>query len=183
MVDPDELFEAATSLYVEKGLKFTMDELSRKLGISKRTLYETVSSKEQLGLFVIDRYFDNVAERQEPVRTDPSLDPVERLRKVLTVTPDLPRAALNLNEFRSSYPEAFALLDERLSHGWERTLSIIDEGVEQGVMRPINKDLFAHAYTGAVEELVTEAAQFEDTNFEELQAQLVDLLIDGITAS
>ena len=48
MTTEEKLFETTFALYQEQGVKFTMDELALRLGISKKTLYELVRSKEEL---------------------------------------------------------------------------------------------------------------------------------------
>lgn len=181
VIDPDELFEAASELYAAKGMKFTMDELSQKLRCSKRTLYETIESKEQLSIFAIERYFETVAAEQEPIRNDDSLCPVEKLRRVLATTPDQAFIPANLGELYRSQPEAAALLDKKLREGWDRTFAIIDEGVEAGVIRPVNKRLFAAVFGASILAITSGDANFGDETFQEVQHELVDLLIDGIT--
>jgi len=45
----ERIIEIATKLFLERGIKaVSMDDVAQALGISKRTLYETISSKDEL---------------------------------------------------------------------------------------------------------------------------------------
>ena len=56
----EEILKGSIEVFKEKGIKFTMDDLSRNLGMSKRTLYEIVRSKELLLLNAVDDVFDSI---------------------------------------------------------------------------------------------------------------------------
>jgi AcrR family transcriptional regulator len=182
MLDKDELFYRALELFTDKGTKFTMDELAKSLGISKRTLYENVRSKEDLSVFVVERYFEIVEERQRPVREDASLEPVEKLRRLLTTTPTMPRALLRMDSFRVEYRRAYALLDARLTEGWENTFRVMDEAVAAGKLRPFDKELFARLYASGIEGIITDFGSSGSATFNEMQSKFVDILLFGITA-
>jgi AcrR family transcriptional regulator len=182
MLDRDGMFYGALDLFTEKGTRFTMDELSKKLGISKRTLYENIRSKEDLSIFVVERYFEIVEERQRPIREDVSLPPEEKLRLLLTTTPPMPLTQLRMDAFRTEYPRAYALLDEKLTTGWERTFSVMDDGVAAGVFRNFDRELFARVYAAAIERLVTDQRAGGSKSFNETQQAMVDILLFGITA-
>jgi AcrR family transcriptional regulator len=118
-----------------KGTKFTMDELAKSLGISKRTLYENIRSKEDLSIFVVERYFEIVEERQRPIREDASLEPVEKLRRLLTTTPTMPLTLLSMDAFRTEY-QGLCPAGRKTDQGWENTFSVMDEAVAAGVFAP-----------------------------------------------
>ena len=68
MTTEEKLYEATFALYQENGVKFTMDELANRLGISKKTLYERVRSKEELVARAVAYYFDAVEREQRAIR-------------------------------------------------------------------------------------------------------------------
>ena len=43
-----KIINSTIDIFREKGVKFTMDDIANKLGVSKRTLYENINSKEVL---------------------------------------------------------------------------------------------------------------------------------------
>ena len=180
MIDKDILFTEAMALFAERGVKMTMDELAGRMRVSKRTLYETVGSKEELAMFGVRRYFEIVEERQQPIRADDSLSATEKLRRLLTTTPVMPMSAFKLNEFRVTYPRAYALLNEKLTTGWDKTFAVMDEGVRAGELRETDKLFFAQVYAAAIEGLTMEYSAASGMGFNEMQKKLVDLLIDGL---
>ena len=181
-LDKNALFYACMELFVEKGVRTTMDDVSRRMGISKRTLYQNIRSKEELADFLVTRYFEIVEEVQRQIREDASLDPVEKVRRLLTATPSLPLARFRMTEFRVEYPQAYALLDEKLSRGWEKTFVIMDECIAAGRFRPFNKELFARVYASAIEGLTLEFNQQSGMTFDHMQAPLVQVLLFGIVS-
>lgn len=53
----DSLFKAAFDLFLKYGIKsVSMDDISRKLGISKKTIYNCVADKESLITYILDKH-------------------------------------------------------------------------------------------------------------------------------
>ena len=49
-----KIINATIDIFREKGVKFTMDDIANKLGVSKRTLYENIDSKETILSLLVD---------------------------------------------------------------------------------------------------------------------------------
>ncbi len=180
MTTTEELFREAMNLYYEKGGKFTMDELAARLGISKKTLYELVRSKEELAVQLVEYYFAGVNELQNAVHSDGSLNPVEKLKKLLCATPDLPMRKYHLQELKLSFPAAYRLLDEHLRQGWERTLAVMDEARAAGMIKDIDHALFSKIYAASIEDMLMDNDVNTDLTFRQKQEQLVEILLFGI---
>ena len=58
-----KIVNATINIFKEKGVKFTMDDLANNLGVSKRTLYENIDSKETLLNLLVDDIFDSITEK------------------------------------------------------------------------------------------------------------------------
>ena len=56
------ILDAAAGLFDSRGMKFTMDELARDLGMSKKTIYTVFRDKMSLCDATVDYYFDSVRE-------------------------------------------------------------------------------------------------------------------------
>ena len=50
----ERIIEGTIEEFKVNGIKFTMDGLTKRIGMSKRTLYEIVSSKQELFELMID---------------------------------------------------------------------------------------------------------------------------------
>jgi AcrR family transcriptional regulator len=180
MTTETELYHEALELYWQQGLKFTMDELSERLLISKKTLYEMVRSKEELVTKVIEHYFELLAVEQDSIHCDASLSTVERLEALLCAIPSFQIKKYHFKELKATYPNAFAVLDEKLSRGWERTFSVIDKAKAEGTIRDIDNELFSKVFAAAIEGFLTENYIDSEFSFRDKLKQLVSLLLFGI---
>lgn len=69
-IDPrktEAILEAASVLFAEKGGAVSMDEIARRAGVSKQTLYNRYASKTEIGRAVAGRRSDAIT---APLRTD-----------------------------------------------------------------------------------------------------------------
>lgn len=180
MTNDAALFHETLKLYWEQGLKFTMDDLSERLMISKKTLYEMVRSKEELVTGMIERYFELLAVEQDAIHSDTSISTLETLKRLLCAMPSFPIRKYHLRELRTTYPNAYAVLNEKLSRGWERTFSVIDKAKAEGVVGEIDNELFSCIFAAAIERFLEENDIESEHSFQEKLEQLVGMLLFGI---
>jgi AcrR family transcriptional regulator len=180
MIEKSQVFIEAMNLYLERGIKFTMDELSTRLCISKKTLYEIVPSKEELIQQVIIFYFDGVADLQKEIHADKSLSSVERVKRLLCATPDFALRKVHFHELKMNYPAAFKLLDDKLRLGWDETLSVIEQAKNEGALKEFDNLLFSKIYTACIEEIILANDLDNGSSFKQQQEQIVDMLLFGI---
>lgn len=148
----DRIFYKAIEEFRDYGIKFTMDGLAARLGISKRTLYETVPSKEKVIELVIDRTFENVKDQQREVLENESLELSEKIKRLMTIVPvysdliDYRQAA----EIGKSYPVLHKKIQDGIEKDWGATLQLLEQGIAEGVVKPysmaIVKELIYLAY-------------------------------------
>ena len=77
----EKIFYKVTELFSEKGPRFTIEELARALGTSKRTIYERFKDKEELLEKTIDFFFKDIIEEGEEILNDKTLSKDERIIK------------------------------------------------------------------------------------------------------
>ncbi|MCR4673776.1 MAG: TetR/AcrR family transcriptional regulator [Lachnospiraceae bacterium] len=179
-----KIVEAALEVYRDKGAKFTMDDLANKLGMSKKTIYTIIPDKRTLFTDMVNYTFDAIKRSEEEVMQEPNLTTEQRLRKILGVMPDQVAGLdfTQLYSMKSKYPEAYKLIAERLEGGWDLTISLLDQGVKEGVFRPINFTIFQMVYESSLERFLNGSELEENKiNYMDALKQLVDLLIDGIS--
>ena len=78
-----KIVNATINIFKEKGVKFTMDDLANNLGVSKRTLYENIDSKETLLNLLVDDIFDSITEKGKEILNDATIDNLEKLKRIL----------------------------------------------------------------------------------------------------
>ena len=136
----EKILQGTMQAFNQKGLKFTMDDIAHILGISKKTIYQVFADKEALFLAMVDYLFDCSKESEREVMADESLGTLEKIRKILGVMPESYKEI----DFRQMYllkdkfPEIYHQVELRLETGWETTIALLEQGMEEGVIRRIN---------------------------------------------
>ena len=82
------IMEGAVTCFREKGIKFTMDDLAEKLGMSKKTIYTVVEGKDELLVEMVEHVFASIKESENEVLWNEELTTVDKIRKILGVFPE-----------------------------------------------------------------------------------------------
>lgn len=179
----DRVLNAAAESFEEHGVRFTMDDLARRLAMSKRTIYEQVGKKEDVIAMVINETFANIEAQERAILDDPSLDVLTKLKRILTVEPS--RAEFVnpdlVAQLHDSYPAMYELIVEHLSAGWDDTLSLVEEATRQGLLRPVRPLLLREILLAVTEQMLRDdfLASAGLTHAEAL-AEVVDIVFRGL---
>ena len=179
----DRILEGALNVYKAKGVKFTMDDLANELGMSKKTIYTVFPDKGTLLFEMVDFAFDSVSQVQQNSLNNTDLSLVDKLKSILGVLPDAYVGVdfTQLYVLKGKYPKAYDRLQQRLESGWERTLQLIDEGIEKGIIRDVNKVVFQIAHEATLERfLMGDELSKNKMSYEEALTELVEILTEGI---
>lgn len=166
-----------------QGLDFTMSELAARLGMSKKTLYVLFESKEALLLATVDSMFDEVKVSEAEILARQDLSLAEKIRRLVVVLPDSYQTLdwTRLQGVEEKYPVMYRRIRQRLETGWEPTLDLLRQGVEQGVLRPFEPGLFRAVVEGAIEHfLSSNALEREGLGYVQAMDGMMDLLMEGI---
>ena len=86
-----------------------------------------------------------------------------------------------LQGVEEKYPVVYRRIRQRLETGWEPTLDLLRQGVEQGVLRPFEPGLFRAVVEGAIEHfLSSDALEREGLGYVQAMDGMMDLLMEGI---
>ena len=88
MQQKEVILEGTIKAFNEKGLKFTMDDVAKILGMSKKTIYTVFRDKESMFLAMVDYMFDSIKESEQQIVEDDALSTVEKIRRILGVIPE-----------------------------------------------------------------------------------------------
>lgn len=177
------ILEGTIRVFNRKGLKFTMDDLAKELGMSKKTIYVSYTDKEQLFLDMVDYLFDNISEKKLQVIDDKSLNTVEKIRKILGVMPDSYSDIdfRQLFSLRDKYPNIYRQVENRLETGWDETISLIEQGKKEGVVRNIPTFLVKTMLEASLEQFFSRDVLIENKiSYSDALESVVDILVDGI---
>lgn len=180
-----KVYEAAISLFNDKGIKFTMDDISKSLGISKKTLYQVISDKEQLLNEMVTYGFDRIKEEEEKIlKSDLTL--TEKIRQIVIVLPEQYRNIdlRQIRQIREKYPKVYDLVSYRLETGWEVTLMLMQEAIDQGLIRPVSLAIVKAVIEGAFEHFLgSQVLADNQISYREALESMMDLIMNGLLIS
>ena len=84
----EQILEATILVFNKKGMKFTMDDIARELGMSKKTIYTVFADKQELVYDMVDYCFDSIKESEQKVMKNGELSTLEKIHEILGVLPE-----------------------------------------------------------------------------------------------
>lgn len=178
-----QAYEAAIDEFNEKGLKFTMDDISRRLGISKKTLYTLFKDKEELFLQTVDYGFAAVKESETNIINNSALSLVDKIRKIIVVLPDKYHNVdfRKLYALKEKYPKIYQEVETRIENDWEPTLSLIQEGMNQGILRKVRIPVLKAMIEASIEHFLnSEVLIREGITYDEALNEMIETIMQGI---
>ncbi|MFS0783651.1 TetR family transcriptional regulator [Bacillus sp. 1P06AnD] len=165
-----------------KGMKFTMDDLAKRLGISKRTLYEHFSSKIQILDGIIEHTIAEFDEQTERILEDDSLNLLEKIKKVITVVPKYNEFydLRILEQMKRYYPVQYERMHTALNQ-WDALRGLIEKGIEEGLIVNRNVPLMMKLILDATNSTLDRSFFIENSiNLNDALAAIVDILLFGL---
>jgi AcrR family transcriptional regulator len=190
---PTEIIEAALATFSERGFAGTrLDDVARRAGVTRGTLYLYFRSKEDLFKAVVRQMIlpmIQIREEMIEASTEPTAD---LLRKFIlsfpeivagSVIPAIPK--LVIAEARNFPDLAQFYFDEVLSRARARVRMLIRRGIERGEFRAIDVDhafycLIGPIFSGAIWQHTFQPHDSEPFDFPALCRAHVDLLLNGL---
>ena len=176
----NRILESCEEQIRHKGLSFTVDELASELGISKKTLYAEIGSKEQMLEEIIYRMKADIHEQQEKLCREQGLNHVEKMKGLLTISPSqsLVASPMVMAQLKKGFPRLYQLVWDIYHRDWEGFDRLYEEGVREKVFAPFDLVFFKELYIVAVTGLPLEKA-LSDRSYQELLNQTVEVLFHG----
>ena len=174
-----QILDAAAQLFQAEGLSFTMQQVAAALHISKKTIYTVYSDKEALLIDMVDMLFEKIHRRKAELAALP-LPLEERLRAVIIALPE-EYAALDfrqLDALEEKYPAVAARVRRHLETGWEPTMALLEQGIAEKRIRPVNLTVLRRVLTAAFQQLLS-GANGGSSYAAELD-DMMDILMNGI---
>ncbi len=188
IVDPKEvsLLERVTEVYVREGLKkITMDDMAKKLNVSKKTLYKYVKNRKELILkstiFHVQRERLKIIEIQEK-ELNPILEHHE-LAKFFLATISQINPVLHY-DMQHYFPESWEFLNEHFNGFiFESIYKNLKRGQAEGIYHDqFNAEIIAKFFTARVD-LVFDGELFSgESNFAEVYLQYLTYHLNSITS-
>ncbi|SEQ27907.1 transcriptional regulator, TetR family [Lachnospiraceae bacterium RM5] len=178
-----KILEAAVALYAKKGVKFILDDIAHELRISKKTIYIVFKDKEDLMISMVDYCFNNIKAAEDEILRDDSIDIVEKLRRILQAMPEEYRAMdiRNLYILADRYPRIYKHVSKRLESDWETTIAIIEQGIVENKIKPIDIPIFKSMLEASIEHFFSSDVLIKNgLTYDKALSEVVNILISGI---
>ena len=175
----ENIMQGTLQAFNQKGLKFTMDDIAKILGISKKTIYQVFRDKEALFLF------DRIKDSEQKIVENQEMDTLQKIHTILGVMPECYQDVdfRQLNQLKEKYPEIYHQVEVRLETGWETTIALLEQGMQEGVIRPVRIPILKMMLEAALEQFFQRdiLLQNEITYAQALQ-EVVGILMYGIAS-
>ena len=177
------IMESVINQFNQKGMKFTMDDISKELHISKKTIYKEFDDKDELFFATVDYGFAAIKEKEAEILNDNSLDIVEKLTKVIVCLPDNYR---NIDfrmayQLKDKYPTVYSKLSSRIESDWEETEKLLKQAMDEGKLRKMPIPVVKLIIEGAIEKFLgSEELSKTSVSYENALNDMIDIIINGL---
>ncbi len=134
----EQILEKAFQLFCQFGFsKVSMDELSSELGMSKKTLYQTYSSKNELLKDLLDHYHSSSLCELNKILDNTKIDYNEKLNHIFTCGLNAHKQTEILrNDLKKNLPEMWNYCIQLKSKAFPKTMEkLLREGIQKGKIR------------------------------------------------
>lgn len=178
-----KIINATIDIFRQKGVKFTMDDIANKLGVSKRTLYENIDSKETLLRLLVHEVFDSIKQQGKEIMEDNNIDDLEKLKRLLTIIPTSYNTIdyTKIHEIKKFYPNIYEEIINRLDIVWKPIELLINKCIEDGVIKKVNLSLMKSILIGSIRILIEDNnLHKENLEYKEAMKNIVDIMFNGL---
>jgi len=179
----ERIMEEATIQFQENGFGFTMEDLAKKLGMSKKTIYAYFQDKEELFFSMVDKVFADIKEEETRILNDESLPLVEKIKRIIIVLPEryLSVDYTKLSSMQEKYPQIYQKVTQRIESDWEPTILLMEKAMEQGLIRKISIPVFQCMVEATMEHFLSRSfLKDQNMTYEQGLEELISIMMDGI---
>ncbi len=180
----EKIIDTAIEEFTKNGLKFTMNDVAKSLGISKKTIYTVFESKQDVLVAIADRYARDFTNMRTEIEQDDSLDTMEKLRRLFCA---IPTKYYNIGlsrifELAQKYPKQYKYLMEAVQQGWTLAEQYLERGIQEGNVR---KDVSVPVVMAMIRGTVTcfmesDVLYKNGLTYEEGKEEMVQIIMKGI---
>lgn len=182
----EKIIEATIDEFNDKSLKFTMDDLARRLEMSKKTIYTIFPDKETLFFETVEYCFAAIKVSEQEILDDDALDIVEKIKRILIVLPNRYKHIdwRQVYVVKEKYPRIYKKIEQRIETGWDTTIALLEEGIKLGRIKQISIPVLKLIVEGAIQSFLGSTDLIEcGIAYDEALDKMMDILMEGIKAN
>ncbi len=178
-----QIMDAVIDQFNKKGLKFTMDDISKELHISKKTIYKEFYDKDELFFATVDYGFSAIKKKEAEIIADESLDLVTKIQRLIVCLPDNYKNIdfRRVYQIKEKYPKVYMKFAEKIESDWGETEKLLNKAMDQGLIKKVPFTLIKLMVEGAIEKfLSSNELSKTDFSYEQSLNSMIDIIINGL---
>ena len=179
----EKILNAAIEEFAKRGLKFTMNDVAKNLGMSKKTLYTVYESKEKMLLALADYSFRDIKKSEQAIFQDETLDVLTKVEKIMVVLPEKYQniGLSNLYQLKEKYPHVYQKTVEHLETDWDATISLLQQGMQEGKLRQFSIPVLKTMLGSTIQQFFASDVLIRNgISYEDAMQEMIQILIYGI---
>ena len=127
--------------------------------------------------------FKPLNDEEQKIVKDTSLSTIEKIRHILGVMPESYKEIDfgQLYLLKDKYPDIYRKVEKRLESGWETTLGLLEQGMNEGVIRHVNLTVFKMMMEASLEQFFQRDILVRaDMTYAQGLNEVVSILLNGI---
>lgn len=179
----EKIIDTAIAEFTKNGLKFTMNDVAKSMGISKKTIYTVFESKQAVLMGIADRYSADFLQMQEEIEADEELDVVEKVERLLGALPTKYHniGLSGMYDLAEKYPKPYKRLMESVNGGWRLVEEYLERGMQEGKIAQVSLPIVMAMVEGTVKKFMDSRILVENgLTYEEGKEEMVKVIMNGI---
>ena len=179
----EKILNAAIEEFTERGLKFTMNDVAKNLGMSKKTIYTIYESKEEMLLALADYCFQDIKKSEQAILQDESMDVLTKIEKIMVVLPEKYQniGLSNLYQLKEKYPHVYQRTAKYLETDWDATISLLEQGMQEKKIRKISIPVLKTMLESTIQQFFASDVLIRNgISYEDALQEMIQILICGI---
>lgn len=184
-IHKEDIIKTAAKLFKEKGFSaVTMRDLASDMGIKAASLYNHISSKQELLTAIIISIAEGFTEGMELIN-ESNLNSIDKLTKIVELHVKI--ASNNIYGMASLNNDWMHLEDQLdyylklRAHYEDNFRKIIISGIKNSEIKHVNPEIILFSILSTLRSLYLWIPKKEDLNHKELSSSLTNILIEGIS--
>lgn len=166
-----------------RGADFHMDDLARNLRISKRTLYEHFSSKQEIIEKSMLSLIDDIHEQHVALLANTEMTTEEKIINFFNVKTHYISvlSVRKTDEILRKMPEVCAALEERHRMDWALLSQLFEQAQQEDSFKEVDKFLLIHMLHSASDDILEYFDESEhESSFSEYMEKCIRVILYGI---
>lgn len=179
----EKILNAAIEEFAQRGLKFTMNDVAKNLGMSKKTIYTIYESKEEMLLALADYCFQDIKKSEKAILQDESMDVLTKIERIMVVLPEKYQniGLSNLYQLKEKYPHVYPRTAKYLETDWDATISLLEQGMQEGKIRKISIPVLKTMLESTIQQFFASDVLIRNgISYEDALQEMIRILIGGI---